>query len=190
MYNAVFLDRDGTINLDTNYVKNPDDVIILPHVPEGIRKLKELFGFKIVVISNQAGVAKGLMTLNDVHLVNEKIQLLLKEYNTEIDAFYFCPFHPDYDDEEKSKCRKPSPFMILKASKELNINLNKSYMIGDRSSDIEAGFNAGVKSILLSSEIIDKELEQLKKKNIFPSYIANNFLEACEFIIKDFGGNN
>lgn len=190
MNKAVFLDRDGTINVDTGYVKDPKDVKILPGVIEGIRKLKELFGFKIVVISNQAGVAKGLMTINDVEAVNNKIKEIFKNDNVEIDAFYYCPFHPDYDDEEKSKCRKPSPFMILKAEEELNIDLKKSYMIGDRSSDIEAGENAGVKTILLKSEIYNNELNDLKKKNINPNFVANSFLDACEFIIKDFGGNN
>lgn len=190
MYPAVFLDRDGTINIDTGYVKNPNEIKILNGVAEGIRKLKELFGFKIVVISNQAGVAKGLMTLDDVYLVNEKINEILRNENVEIDAFYFCPFHPDFDGEEKSKCRKPSPLMILKAADELNIDLTRSYMIGDRNSDVEAGINAKVKTILLSTEIIDEELKMLYQKNIKPNFIAKNFLEACDFIIKDFGGNN
>lgn len=190
MYPAVFLDRDGTINIDTGYVKNPEDVKILYGVTEGIRKLKELFGFKIVVISNQAGVAKGLMTLNDVHSVNEKIQELLKKDNAEIDAFYFCPFHPDYDGEEKAKCRKPSSLMILNAADELKLDLSHSYMIGDRCTDIEAGFNANVKTILLSSAIVHEELKNLEQKKIKPNFVASNFLDACNFIIKDFGGNN
>lgn len=187
---ALFLDRDGTINFDPGYLKNPDDVIILPGVPEGIRKLKVELGFKIVVISNQAGVAKGLMTLEDVKAVNNKIQDLLKKENAEIDAFYFCPYHPDYDDEEKSKCRKPSPMMLLKAAEEHKIDLKRSFMIGDRAGDIEAGINAGVKSILIHSEIIDNELKNLESKNLSPVFIAKNFLDACEFIIKEFGGTN
>jgi len=187
---AIFLDRDGTINFDPGYIKNPDDVKILPGVSEGIRKLKVELGFKIVVVSNQAGVSKGLMTLEDVHAVNNRIQELLKKENAEIDAFYFCPFHPDYDDEEKSKCRKPSPLMLLKAAEELNIDLTRSFMVGDRAGDIEAGLNAGVKSILLQSEIADEEIKNLESKNLSPLFIAKNFLDACEFIIKEFGGIN
>lgn len=187
---AIFLDRDGTINFDPGYIKNPDDVKILPGVSEGIRKLKVELGFKIVVVSNQAGVSKGLMTLEDVHAVNNKIQELLKKENAEIDAFYFCPFHPDYDDEEKSKCRKPSPLMLLKAAEELDIDLTRSFMVGDRAGDIEAGLNAGVKSILLQSEIADEEIKNLESKNLSPLFIAKNFLDACEFIIKEFGGIN
>jgi D,D-heptose 1,7-bisphosphate phosphatase len=187
---AIFLDRDGTINFDPGYIKNPDDVKILPGVSEGIRKLKVELGFKIVVVSNQAGVSKGLMTLEDVHAVNNRIQELLKKENAEIDAFYFCPFHPDYDDEEKSKCRKPSPLMLLKAAEELDIDLTRSFMVGDRAGDIEAGLNAGVKSILLQSEIAEEEIKNLESKNLSPLFIAKNFLDACEFIIKEFGGIN
>jgi len=187
---AIFLDRDGTINFDPGYIKNPDDVKILPGVSEGIRKLKVELGFKIVVVSNQAGVSKGLMTLEDVHAVNNRIQELLKKENAEIDAFYFCPFHPDYDDEEKSKCRKPSPLMLLKAAEELDIDLTRSFMVGDRAGDIEAGLNAGVKSILLQSEIAEEEIRNLESKNLSPLFIAKNFLDACEFIIKEFGGIN
>jgi len=187
---AIFLDRDGTINFDPGYIKNPDDVKILPGVSEGIRKLKVELGFKIVVVSNQAGVSKGLMTLEDVHAVNNRIQELLKKENAEIDAFYFCPFHPDYDDEEKSKCRKPSPLMLLKAAEELDIDLTRSFMVGDRAGDVEAGLNAGVKSILLQSEIAEEEIRNLESKNLSPLFIAKNFLDACEFIIKEVGGIN
>jgi len=187
---AIFLDRDGTINFDPGFIKNPDDVKILPGVSEGIRKLKVELGFKIVVVSNQAGVSKGLMTLEDVHAVNNRIQELLKKENAEIDAFYFCPFHPDYDDEEKSKCRKPSPLMLLKAAEELDIDLTRSFMVGDRAGDVEAGLNAGVKSILLQSEIAEEEIRNLDSKNLSPLFIAKNFLDACEFIIKEFGGIN
>lgn len=187
---AIFLDRDGTINFDPGYIKNPDDVKILPGVSEGIRKLKVELGFKIVVVSNQAGVSKGLMTIEDVHAVNNRIQELLKKENAKIDAFYFCPFHPDYDDEEKSKCRKPSPLMLLKAAEELDIDLTRSFMVGDRAGDVEAGLNAGVKTILLQSEIAEEEIRNLESKNLSPLFIAKNFLDACEFIIKEFGGIN
>lgn len=99
---AVFLDRDGTINYDSGYIKEPEKVIIMEGVSEGIRKLKRQFGFKIIVISNQAGVAKGLLTLEDVESVNNKIYEILLEEGAEIDAFYYCPFHPDYDPPEKN----------------------------------------------------------------------------------------
>ncbi|KAF0150978.1 MAG: Histidinol phosphatase-like protein [Ignavibacteria bacterium] len=187
---ALFLDRDGTINYDAGYVKNPDDVKILDGVSEGIRKLKLDFGFKIIVISNQAGVAKGLMTIEDVENVNRKIDFLLKQDGAEIDRFFFCPYHPAYNSEEESECRKPSPLMIFKAAEEMDLDLTRSYMIGDREADVLCGLNAGVKSILLISEIYGDQLTALHKQNKNPNFVAANFLEACDFILKDFGGSH
>lgn len=189
-HRAVFLDRDGTINYDTGYVKNPDDVKILDGVSEGIRKLKREFGFKIVVISNQAGVAKGLMTIEDVEIINNRIELMLKKDDAEIDKFYYCPFHPEFNTEEEAKCRKPSPLMIIKAAEELNLDLDKSYMVGDRYSDIVCGINAGVKTVLLKSDIYEAELSALHNQNKKPNFVAANFTEACDFIVNDFGGCN
>ncbi len=189
-HHAVFLDRDGTINHDTGYLKNPEDVIILNGVTEGIRKLKQDFGFKIVVISNQAGVAKGLMTIEDVENVNCKIDLLLRQDGAEIDKYYYCPYHPDFSSKEESKCRKPSPLMIYKAVEELDLDLSRSYMIGDREADVLCGFNANIKTILLKSEIYGDQLTALLNQNKKPNFVAANFIEACDFIIKDFGGIN
>jgi len=187
---AVFIDRDGTINFDPGYIKNPDEVYLLEGVAGGIRKLKDLFGFKIIVISNQAGVSKGLMTENDVELVNTKINELLKEQGTGIDAFYYCPYHPDNDPPEKTICRKPSPYMILKAASEHKIDLLKSYMIGDKVSDIEAGINAEVKTIFLNAGNIDDEISILHNQGKKPNFVAANFSEACDYIIHDFLGGN
>lgn len=187
---AIFLDRDGTINFDSGYVKNPDDVVLLEGVSEGIRKLKEDFGFKIIVISNQAGVAKGLMSIEDVEAVNERINQILKSRGTSIDKFYYCPYHPDFNEPEKAKCRKPSPFMIQKASEEMGIDLSKSFMIGDRESDIECGFNAGVRTILLKPVNSEEEISILHNHVKKANFVAANFSDACDFIIKDFSGGN
>jgi len=145
---AIFLDRDGTINYDPGYIKDPGEVVILPGVAEGIRKLKVGFGFKIIVVSNQAGIAKGLMSHKDVEAVNRRILELLAKEKASVDAFYYCPFHPDFDPPEKTDCRKPSPFMIVKSAKDHEIDLSRSYMIGDKAIDVLSGINAGVKTIL------------------------------------------
>lgn len=181
---ALFLDRDGTINYDSGYVKDPNDVIILPGVAEGIKFLKSKFHFKVIVISNQAGIAYGVMTHDDVIKVNEKINALLDDNNSLIDAFYYCPFHPDYNSEKDSECRKPSPQMIVKASKDFDIELRNSYMIGDKSSDVMCGINAGVKTILITNNEIEiNVLHNLGKK---PNFVAANFKSACDFIANDF----
>lgn len=189
MYNAaVFLDRDGTVNYDSGYVKDPGQVILLPGVAEGIKKLKTEFHFKIIVISNQAGIAYGIMTHDDVRKVNAKINELLKSAGTEIDDFYYCPYHPKYSTPEESECRKPSPRMIVQASNDHNIDLNKSYMIGDKGIDVLCGINAGVKTILVKQDNFDEEINSLHNQGKKPNFVAANFKDACDFIQKDFSG--
>jgi len=187
---AIFLDRDGTINFDYGYIKDPASVVILDGVTDGIRKLRNDYGFKVIVVSNQAGVSRGLMTIKDVELVNEKIKSLLSEKNAIIDAIYYCPFHPDFDPPEKTICRKPSPFMVVQAAKDHKINLSESFMIGDRWGDIVCGLDAGVKSILLSSDLLQNEISTLHSRGKNPNFIAANFKDACEFIIQDLSGGN
>ena len=182
---ALFLDRDGTINHDPGYIKDPSQIIILPGVSEGIKNLKNNFGFMVIVVSNQAGIAKGIMTSKDVDSINLRVNELLKNDGTSIDAFYYCPYHPDVDPPEKSICRKPSPFMIVQAAAEHEIDLNQSYLIGDKSSDVESGLNAGVKTILLNSDLYEKEISTLHNLGKKPNFVAANFKDACEFIIND-----
>lgn len=112
----------------------------------------------------------------------------LAEFNVQIDAFYYCPFHPDFNDEEKCKCRKPSAKMIFDAAKEFSIDLNNSYMIGDSVLDIKAAYNAGVKSVLVKTGNGVNSFSILQKDNNFPSFVAENLTDACNFIIKDSSG--
>jgi D,D-heptose 1,7-bisphosphate phosphatase len=185
---ALFLDRDGTINFDPGYIKDPAQIVILPGVAESIKMLKSDYNFKIIVISNQAGIAKGLMTHSDVQAVNQKINKLLSANGTSVDSFYYCPYHPDYDPPEKTICRKPSPLMIVQASEEHDIDLKLSYMVGDKASDVECGVNAGVKTILLHGENIEKEISALHNLGKKPNFVAANFKDACDFILKDIPG--
>jgi len=186
---AVFLDRDGTINIDFGYIKDPNLVKLFPFVPEGIKLLKN-FGFKIIVISNQAGISYGIMTHADVKNVNNKINELLLGFDTYIDAFYYCPFHPDYNSPEEALCRKPSPDMIVQASKELQLDLMKSYMVGDKSSDILCGLNAGVKTVLLDYEGNTEEINILQNQGKKPNFVAANFIEVYNFITSDYTENS
>lgn len=183
---AVFLDRDGTINEDPGYLGDPDVVKLLPDVSQGISELKSVFGFKIVVVSNQAGIARGLITHEQVKLVNDRINELLFESNAEVDDFFYCPYHPEFSSKEDSICRKPSPFMILEASKKHDIDITKSYMVGDKASDVLCGINAGVKQILICSENNSEEINSLKKAGKSPNFVAHNFLEVVNFIKQDF----
>ena len=123
---SVFFDRDNTLNFDPGYLSDQDQVRPFDGVGEGIFKLKNDFGFKLVVISNQSGIARGFFSNIEVDSVNNRInQILMKENNVEIDAFYYCPFHPDFSSTEESNCRKPSPLMVFKAAKEMDIDLSR-----------------------------------------------------------------
>ncbi len=184
---AIFLDRDGTINHDEGYIGNPNLVKLYNGVAEGIKILKNL-GFKIIVISNQSGITRGLISHDDVKKVNERINQILSKKNTSIDKFYYCPYHPEFDSEELSKCRKPSPMMVFNAASENNIDLSKSFFIGDKIIDIECGKNAGVVPILLKTTINDEEINLLKNSKNSPNFIASNFIEAVNFIERFING--
>ena len=164
---AVFLDRDGTINDDPGYLGNPEIVKLLPGAGAALAKLKNELNFKLIVVSNQSGIARGLITEEDVNAVNNKINELLKPFNTGIDKFYYCPFHPEFSTEEECKCRKPSPDMVLKAIVDFSIDPDVSYLIGDSLSDIQCGITAGVKTILVKTGYGNDQISALKKENIF-----------------------
>ncbi|MDZ7763438.1 MAG: HAD-IIIA family hydrolase [Melioribacteraceae bacterium] len=126
-----------------------------------------------------------MITHSDVDKVNLKINDLLREQNTSIDVFYYCPFHPEISGDEKAKCRKPSPAMIFKAADDYDIDLSNSYLIGDRATDIFCGLNAKVKSILLYTDELSDEINSLKNEGKSPNFVADDFLDAVEFIKKD-----
>jgi len=175
MNKAVFLDRDGTIIEDTNYLNSPTKIKFLPGAIDAIRKINQS-GFKTVIISNQAGVAKGKITPDELVLVDEAFIETISKEKGRIDAGYYCPHHPDFGSD--CDCRKPKPGMILKAAKDYQIDLKQSYMIGDKDIDVECGQNAGTKSIRILSNY---ELSSSLK----PDYFAKDLKEAVEWIIKD-----
>ncbi|MBL7960382.1 HAD family hydrolase, partial [bacterium] len=130
-HRAVFIDRDGTLNVEKDYVYKIEDFEFIPGAKEAIRLLNE-HHFKVIVISNQSGIARGYYTPNDVHLLHDYIQRELRKEKAQIDAFFYCPHHPDGTVDEFRKlcdCRKPSPGMILQAEQKLNIDLQSSYVI-------------------------------------------------------------
>lgn len=188
MRRAVFLDRDGTLNHDPGYLGNPDEVILLPSVGESLSLLKNTYNFTLIVISNQSGVARGLISKTDVDKVNQRINHLLAKFNVKIDAFYYCTAHPDFSSKEECGCRKPSPKMILDAAKEFEIDLSASYMIGDAKTDIEAAKNAGCKSILIKTGYGEESFNALLSENNLPNFVAENFKAACDYIINDISG--
>ena len=141
MKRAAFLDRDNTLIYDPGYIHEPEKVELLEGVPEGLKLLKRK-GFLLVVISNQSGIGRGYFEERDFWAVNERIQELLKPYGIQIDAFYFCPHRPD----EECMCRKPNTMLVERAAEELNIDVGKSIVIGDKDSDVELGIRAGCRA--------------------------------------------
>lgn len=186
---AVFLDRDGTLNEDPGYLGDPSKVKLYEDVGKALAILKNDYHFKLIVVSNQSGVARGLITEADLTSVNNKINELLLPYNVQIDKFFYCPSHPEYSSLEECKCRKPSPQMLFDAAEEFSIDLSKSYLIGDSKSDIECAFNAGVKPILVKTGYGKEHLSLLFQEKKIPNFAAENFREAVDFLIHDFNGD-
>lgn len=142
---AVFFDRDGTLMREVGYCSNPGDVEILEGVPECVRWLRGA-GFAIVVVTNQSGIGRGFYSEEQYRAVHAEF---LRRLGEPVDATYYAPEHPDVEPSR----RKPSPAMLLEAAAELGIDLAASFLMGDRESDIEAGHNAGCRSILVLSGI-------------------------------------
>ena len=143
---AVFIDRDGTIMEDTDYCSDPKDVRIFPGVLEALRRLKSE-GFKIVVVTNQSGIGRGLFTLDQYRAVEAEVLRQLGDGL--VDATYYCPDAP----EQHSECRKPAPGMVVKATRDHQIDLSRSFLIGDKEIDVECGRNAGVRAIRVRTGI-------------------------------------
>jgi D,D-heptose 1,7-bisphosphate phosphatase len=182
---AVFLDRDGTLNEDPGYLGDPNQVKLLPGAGKTLSLLKNELGFKLIVVSNQSGISRGLLSREMVDSVNNMINKLLSVYGVSIDAFYYCPFHPDFSPTEEINCRKPSPEMIFQAAKDFSVDLRGSYLVGDSVSDIECGINAGLKTILVRTGKGEESFSVLKKQNKFPTFVAQNIFEVSSIIKND-----
>ncbi len=146
MNKAFFLDRDGVINVEVNYLHDPDKVELLPGVVEALRLIRAR-GYLALVVTNQAGVAKGYYPESDVLAVHRRISELLEAAGTGVDGFYYCIHHPDHSGP--CDCRKPLPGMLLRAAAEHGVDPSGSVMIGDRLSDIGAGRAAGCRVNIL-----------------------------------------
>ena len=185
---AVFFDRDDTLIEDPGYINNPEQVKLLEGVPEALIQLKAL-GYKLIVVTNQSAVAHGIVTEKVLGEIHDRLKQLLADKNAFLDRIYYCPYHPEgvvpkYSKE--SDLRKPKPGMLLKAADEMDIDLSKSWCVGNSNRDIEAGLRAGCKTILI-------DLPPSRQKRISPSvspagatpdYKAVNIKEAVNIIKK------
>ena len=171
---AVFLDRDGTLIVEKNYLHNPDEVEILPGVPEGLALLRQ-HGYHLIVVTNQAGVGRGYYSVEAMHAVNERVQALLSKEGVELDALYFCPHPPD----EACRCRKPAPGMLEQAVCALGISLETSFVIGDKPCDILLCEGNGLKTVLVRTGYGAKTEQQGTQAN----HVADTLYEAAQWIV-------
>ena len=190
MRGAVFVDRDGTISNEVGYIRDPDQFQLMPKSAEAVKLIHES-GLKIIVITNQAGVAKGFFTEEMVDQVNKKMEKLLSVQGAYLDGIYYCPHHPEGVVESYRKtcdCRKPASGLLEQASREHDIDLTVSYMVGDKLTDMECANKAGVKGILVLTgygKDVHKKIESLNTKK--PEYVEDDLFDAAKWIINDLG---
>jgi len=147
MRKALFLDRDGTINIDKGYVYKPEDFIFIDGIIEAIRKYNQ-DGYLVIVISNQAGIARGYYKENDVIALHKYVDSLLQKSGARVDKWYYCPHHPEFGSD--CNCRKPKTGMLEQAIAEFDIDVKQSLLVGDKPWDIECGEKMGIKSVYLN----------------------------------------
>lgn len=170
---AVFLDRDGVLIVEKDFLISRDDIEFFPRTFESLKSLNN--GFLKIVVSNQSGIARGYFTQEDVEKLNDIISHKLADKGIVIDAWYFCPHGP----EDDCGCRKPRPGMLLEAAKKMNIDLNRSWMIGDKTSDIVAGKASGAKTVLVKTGYGGAEPGA---RDIHPDFTAADIREAIDYI--------
>ncbi|OHB67055.1 MAG: hypothetical protein A2Y77_01545 [Planctomycetes bacterium RBG_13_62_9] len=188
---AVFFDRDGTLIHDPGYLNHPDQVQLMDGAAEALKELQGL-GYQTIVASNQSGVARGVVTIEMLERIHDRLRELLAAKGASLDGIYYCPHHPDGmipEYRKDSDWRKPKPGMLLAAAQEMDLDLARSWMIGDNDRDMEAGRSAGCQTILVRStppeNVIASDARQSphpdKSK---PDYVAVNMREAVNIIKK------
>jgi D,D-heptose 1,7-bisphosphate phosphatase len=188
---AIFLDRDDTLIEDPGYINRPEQVKLLDGVDKALIEFRAM-GYKLIVVSNQSGVARGIISEKALDEIHDRLKQLLAEKGAPLDKIYYCPYHPDGVVEKyrkESDWRKPGPGMLLAAAGEMDIDLKQSWMIGNSGRDIEAGLRAGCKTILINHY---SHSEQRKLGEPNPDYRAVNIKEAVNIIKKHHrtaGGN-
>ena len=169
---AIFLDRDGTLCEEVNYLSRPEDLRLFPFSAEAVRLLNEN-GFLVILITNQSGIARGFFDEKTLHEIHAKLKNELAESDAKLNAIYFCPHNPT----DNCACRKPKIGMIERATSDFSLDLESSWIIGDKAIDVETGFNAQIKTALVLTGYGQTEVEKLKKK---PDLIAENLLQIVK----------
>ena len=172
---AVFLDRDGTMAKDGPYCSRPEDFELFPETAEAVGILNE-HGFKVIVITNQSGIARGYFDGATLAKIHEKMKSELAKEGAWVNGIYYCPHHPD----DNCDCRKPKPKLVLQAAREHDIDLGRSFVVGDLPMDVELGKNVGCKTVLVSQQSNDKQTGVIEPA---PDYVGRNMYEIAQWII-------
>jgi len=178
---TVFLDRDGTLNEDPGYLNHPDAVRLLPGVGPAVARLNEA-GYKTVVVTNQSGIGRGLIVPYALEAIHLRLRQLLAKHGAWLDGIYACTHHPD----EGCECRKPAPGLINQARRELGLGTDRSFVIGDKVTDVELARNVGATSVfVLSGDRPEEERAKLVARGLVPDHVARNLADAVEWILKE-----
>jgi D-glycero-D-manno-heptose 1,7-bisphosphate phosphatase len=184
MSGAVFLDRDGTLIAEKNYLSKIEDVSVFPGAVEALKRLQDA-GFKLFIVSNQSGVGRGYFTLTDVEKVNRHLGDIFAGGGVRFEKIYIAPEAPD----QPSRGRKPSPQFLFDARDEFGIELSHSYVIGDKLIDLECGWNAGVRKSILVRTGYGTELERSSSAKLAAAVVVDDLAGAAEWILRDNGGS-
>jgi len=182
---AVFLDRDGAINEEVEYLTRADQLKLIGGAAEAIRLLNKA-GFKIVVITNQSAIARGYLKEEDLPAIHAEMEKMLRKGKARVDAIYYCPHHPTLGIgpyKTDCPCRKPKPGMLQQAAADLGLDLQSSFVIGDKMSDLGAGEAAGCRKILVRTGYGAEMEQRLQNYPFRPDYIADDLLEAAKWIL-------
>ncbi|MFO8017451.1 MAG: D-glycero-beta-D-manno-heptose 1,7-bisphosphate 7-phosphatase [Promethearchaeia archaeon] len=174
---AIFLDRDGVLNKEVNYLSDPDEFAFLEGSIEALKILKSK-DYLLIVVTNQSGIARGYFTSDTLKKIHGKMKRILKANGIELDDIFYCPHHPEFTGP--CECRKPKPGMVLNAQEEYNLNLKESYLVGDTLSDIEAGNRAQCTTVLVLTG--HGSVEKAKIEAIKPDLICEDLLEFAKNI--------
>jgi len=183
---GIFLDRDGTINHEVDFLDSPEELKLIDGSAEAIREANKM-GWKVFIVTNQSGIARGLFSEQQLKKIHDALIEKLKSEGAFIDAIYYCPHHPEFGDaiyQIDCDCRKPKIGMLKTAANEFKISLPDSFMIGDKMIDIQTGINAGMTTILVLTGYGQEELKICKEQKIHINYVAKNLLEAVQIIKK------
>jgi D-glycero-D-manno-heptose 1,7-bisphosphate phosphatase len=179
MQAAIFLDRDGTLIEEKEYLSRPEGVVVFPGAGAALRRLMDA-GFRLVIVTNQSGIGRGYYTVDDLHRVNARLLELLAADGVRIEKIYFAPEAPD----QPSYGRKPNPQFLFDARDQLGVNLARSYMIGDKLIDLECGWNAGVKRSILVRTGYGTKLEQKSPEALAKAWVVDDLATAARQILE------